>query len=500
MKANTWQKSLLTAAVLGALTSLPVTGMAAAAGGFDDVPRDNWSYGAIQTLLKDGVIDSFDDNTFNGQKIVTRFEMAQIVRRATNKAVNSTTLSDNDKALIIKLSQEYGKELTQLKSGSLSSSNENAGGTMVRPGKNGILDFSGTKAYIRYDYWQNKDSNKHITDKNKGRDNYFMDVELRGRYEIAPKWNARFMLEQQRSADGHSMQKDGEGDLKEFSFDGPLKVGSLKNSHISVGRYKYKPVLGYVTKAYMQGGIFDWQANKKTKMEIAYGGLSETYYRAGKYSTSDGYINNDSSQSVLYAPYAQHMLVVSGRYQLNRSTRLYGGFYNLTSSYKQWRNAQIYEFAGQHDHDKIWTSYWDYARSSRSTDNSLYYYGLRYHKEDKQIPHSWSWMVQYAFHEAKSTINSDLDIKNYGTNFSRSDTDYIDSYNGDSGDWYLNYANSRGAYNGAKGYAIAYKWVPFRNSVILLRWMSFKPIHLTRGSKKGFDHRNNFRFEWDTYF
>ena len=150
MKQHSWKKQLLTAAVLGAITTIPATGMAAAAGGFDDVPHDNWSYGAIQTLLKDGVIDSFDDNTFNGQKIVTRFEMAQIVRRATNKAVNSTTLSDNDKALIIKLSQEYGKELNQLKSGSLSNSSASAGATMVRPGKNGIMDFSGTKAYIRY--------------------------------------------------------------------------------------------------------------------------------------------------------------------------------------------------------------------------------------------------------------------------------------------------------------------------------------------------------------
>ena len=142
MKQHSWKKQLLTAAVLGAITTIPATGMAAAAGGFDDVPHDNWSYGAIQTLLKDGVIDSFDDNTFNGQKIVTRFEMAQIVRRATNKAVNSTTLSDNDKALIIKLSQEYKKELTQLKSGSLSNSSASAGATMVRPGKNGIMDFS----------------------------------------------------------------------------------------------------------------------------------------------------------------------------------------------------------------------------------------------------------------------------------------------------------------------------------------------------------------------
>ena len=502
MNVYSWKKKALTTAILGMTLGLavPTPGLAADAGGFDDVPRDNWSYGAVQTLLKDGIIDNFDDNTFNGQKIVTRFEMAQIIRRATNKAVNSTTISEQDKAIIIKLSQEYKKELSQLKSGSLSSGDDQKGGAMVRPGKNGIIDFSGTKAYIRYDYWQNHASKTDTTAKDKGRNNYFMDVELRGRYEFAPKWNARFMLEMQRSMEGYSIQKDGEGDLKEFSFDGPIKVGALRNSKIAVGRFKYKPNLGYVTKAYTQGGLLTFDATKKLKVEAYYGTLSNMYYRAGKYSVDDGYINNDSSQSVLYAPYSQRMAVLSGRYQWDRKTRLYGGFYFLTSSRNAYKDARIWELAGQHDFDKTWTGYFDWARSNRSTDNSLYYAGLRYKKADREKPHSWEWMVQYAFHEAKSTINSDLDIKNYGTNFSKSSTDYIDSFNGDTGDWYLDYNNSRGAYNGAKGYSIAYKWVPLKHSTLLLRWMTFKPIHYTKSSGKAFSYRNNFRVEYAVYF
>ena len=51
-----------------------------------------------------------------------------------------------------------------------------------------------------------------------------MDVELRGRYEFAPKWNARFMLEMMRNFSGNSLMKDGEGSIKEFSFDGPMKL------------------------------------------------------------------------------------------------------------------------------------------------------------------------------------------------------------------------------------------------------------------------------------
>ena len=499
MKSVWMKKELATAVALGCIMGVPCIGMAASAGGFDDVPHGDWSYGAVQTLLKDGVIDNFDDNTFNGQKIVTRFEMAQIVRRATNKAVNASTVMDADKALIIKLSQEYKKELSQLKSGSLSdSSNTNA--ATVRPGKDGIIDFSDSKAYIRYDYWQNKASKTHATDKDKGRDNFFMSMELRGRYEFASKWNARFMLEMDRSMNGYSMNTDGEGDLKEFSIDGPLKVGSLKNGKIQIGRFKYKPVFCYVTKAYMQGAIYDFDATRKLKIEAAYGNLSNKYYRAGKYSVDDGYINNDSSQSVLYAPYSQDMGVLSAKYQLDPKTILYGGYYYLTSRRPAWKDARIYEVAAQHQYNKDFTGYLDYARSNRSTDNSLYYAGISYRKEDQNVPKSWSWMLQYAFHEAKATVNSDLDIKNYGTNFSNSTTTYIDGYNGDTGDWYLNYQNSRGAYNGAKGIAISYKYVPVKNSVLLLRWMCYKPIHYTQSSSKAYERRSNFRAEWDVFF
>lgn len=548
MKSRIMNKKLIAAVATGCLVGLTSPVFAAAAGGFDDVPRDNWSYGAIQTLLKDGVIDSFDDNTFNGQKIVTRFEMAQIIRRATNKAVNSSSVSSSDKELIIKLSKEYGKELNQLKSGSLSNSSNNSA-AVVRPGKNGIMDFSGTKTYVRYDYWNNKSNYTNRTDKSAGGDkgNFFMDVELRGRYEFAPKWNARFMYEMQRAISGQSLQEDGEGDLKEFSIDGPLKVGKLKNSKFQFGRFKYKPVLGYVTKAYMQGGIWNFQANKKLKVEVAYGDLSERYYRSGGYNTSDvagvdkyriidskgnviasydsktdskgviqnkdtktklpniattqkSYYNSDSAYSVLYAPYSEQMGVISLRYQADRKTRLYGGFYTLNSKHKSFHDAQIYELAGQRTLDKDFTLYFDWARSSRSEDNSLYYLGLKYKNESLSKPHSWSWLVQGAFHEAKATINSDLDIKNYGVREGSLTGDTAAAFNGDSGSWYYGYNTARHAYNGAKGFAVTYKWVPLAHSVLVLRGMYFEPIHVDASCKDAMKHRFQFRTEYDIYF
>lgn len=407
MKMSNLKKTLLTAAVMSAIAGMPATGMAAASG-FDDVPLDNWSYGAIQTLLKDGVIDSFDDNTFNGQKIVTRFEMAQIIRRADNKAVKSTTISEADKALVVKLAHEYKAELQQLKHGTLTSANENT--SVVRPGKGGIIDFGDTKAYVRSDTKWSHPANKKKRELGHGakKDLNFMDVELRGRYEFAPKWNARFMLEMMRNFSGNSLMKDGEGSIKEFSFDGPMKLGSTQGKFY-LGRYKYKPVLGYVTKAYFQGARYNFKTGHKNRLntEIAWGKFSSKYE-----PETDKIVNGDSSVSWLYSPASINTAILNLSYPLDRKTKLYGGAYWLYTDRKDYHGTQIFELAGQHQHNKEFKSYFDVARSNADSDRMLYYYGLKYHNDSIQQPKSWSWMLQYAWHEAKSTINSDLDIKN----------------------------------------------------------------------------------------
>ena len=501
MKTTWMKKNLVTAVALGCIAGVPCVGMAAAAGGFDDVPHDNWSYGAVQTLLKDGVIDNFDDNTFNGQKIVTRFEMAQIIRRATNKAVNSPTITANDKTLLVKLSQEYKKELSQLKSGSLSqSSNEGSGsGSAVKAGRNGVVDFSDTKAYIRYDYWSNKNA-KNGRDTTCGKDNFFMDIELRGRYEFAPKWNLKFMHEMARTFDGYNMLDNSTsgtsgdaGELREYSVEGPVNLGKIKGK-LSIGRYKYKPNFGYITKAYMQGAIYNFQATKKLNVELAWGKLSNKYYRTDATSK----VGDDFSNSALYGPYSQEMGVLALRYQATPKDRIYGGYYFLGSKQKTFKDVHIGELGGQHDFDKKFTGYYDFARSNRGQDNAFYYVGIKYNKDDMNKPKSWSWLFQYAFSGAMSTIKSDLDICNYGA-LSPAASD-VTKWTGDADGYYQDYKNSKGAYNGAKGICLTYKYVPVRNTNLVLRWLYFKPIHITQGSKNAFEYRSQLRAEWDIYF
>lgn len=49
---------------------------AAAANPFSDVPQDHWAYDAVAQLAKDGVIDGYGDGRYQGERNITRYEMA----------------------------------------------------------------------------------------------------------------------------------------------------------------------------------------------------------------------------------------------------------------------------------------------------------------------------------------------------------------------------------------------------------------------------------------
>ena len=99
---------------ISALTTALVVGAAsttfAAANPFSDVPADHWAYDAVSQLAVDGVIEGYGDTTFQGNKNITRYEMAQMIARAMAKQ----DVSAADKAMIDKLAAEFADELDHL--------------------------------------------------------------------------------------------------------------------------------------------------------------------------------------------------------------------------------------------------------------------------------------------------------------------------------------------------------------------------------------------------
>ena len=93
------KKSLTLAMTL----ALGVTASAYAANPFSDVPQGHWAYASVAQLAAEGVIDGYADGAFAGDKLLTRYEMAQIVAKAMANNAN-----------VDKLAAEFADELDTL--------------------------------------------------------------------------------------------------------------------------------------------------------------------------------------------------------------------------------------------------------------------------------------------------------------------------------------------------------------------------------------------------
>ena len=89
--------------VLAMAMALGVTASAYAANPFSDVPAGHWAYDSINKLAAAGVIEGYGDSTFGGDKLMTSYEMAQIVAKAMAKGAN-----------VDKLAAEFADELDTL--------------------------------------------------------------------------------------------------------------------------------------------------------------------------------------------------------------------------------------------------------------------------------------------------------------------------------------------------------------------------------------------------
>ena len=89
--------------VLAMTLTVGVTASTYAANPFSDVPAGHWAYGSIAKLAAAGVVDGYPNGTFQGDKLMTRYEMAQIVAKAMAKG-----------ASVDKLASEFADELDSL--------------------------------------------------------------------------------------------------------------------------------------------------------------------------------------------------------------------------------------------------------------------------------------------------------------------------------------------------------------------------------------------------
>lgn len=93
------KKTLLLAMTI----AMGITASAYAANPFSDVPAGHWAYDAVNKLAAEGVVEGYPGGTYGGDRLMTRYEMAQIVAKAMAKGAN-----------VDKLAAEFADELDSL--------------------------------------------------------------------------------------------------------------------------------------------------------------------------------------------------------------------------------------------------------------------------------------------------------------------------------------------------------------------------------------------------
>lgn len=83
--------------------AMGITASAYAANPFSDVPAGHWAYDAVNKLAAEGVVEGYPGSTYGGDRLMTRYEMAQIVAKAMAKGAN-----------VDKLAAEFAGELDSL--------------------------------------------------------------------------------------------------------------------------------------------------------------------------------------------------------------------------------------------------------------------------------------------------------------------------------------------------------------------------------------------------
>lgn len=196
---------------------------------FSDVPKDHWSYQALDYLAKNGIIEGYPNGTFQGNRTMTRYEMAAIVAKAMQKQ----GLDIGSEAVLEKLEAEYGSELSTLRA-QVQKNTEDI--------KKNREDIDRVKLYgfLRTQYDYDKDTTHHTQDKQT--DRFYMN--LYADFKVNDHWTVKAQSETNRHYNnGHQRLENARNDYgyqtwsgHDGNFQRIWVEGHKDNNWISIGR------------------------------------------------------------------------------------------------------------------------------------------------------------------------------------------------------------------------------------------------------------------------
>ena len=225
--------------VLAMAMALGVTASAYAANPFSDVPAGHWAYDSINKLAAAGVIEGYGDSTFGGDKLMTRYEMAQIVAKAMAKGAN-----------VDKLAAEFADEL------------DNLGVRVANLEKK--ADNVKVTGEMRYRYTDSSNDGNKYND-------------LRSRLwvngQINDDWSYTGMLENTQDLTDNAGNED-------TSFQRAYVEGKLGGLNVTAGRYN---------AFFANGNVYDTRADG---VEVSYGSKIQLKGFAGKATDASVKVNS----------------------------------------------------------------------------------------------------------------------------------------------------------------------------------------------------------------
>jgi len=400
---------------------------------YNDVPISHWSYDAVNTLTKAGVIEGYGDNAFRGEKSITRYEMAVIVAKALARQDKADTAQ---KAMIDKLAAEYKTDLEGI-------------GVRLKDveeqvkkidEKASVINFQGS-----YFGWRSMRANNGLWPVNAAH------VDLIENFKVDD--TTTITLEQEYQGvykKGTDAWSGGEMNTTNTKF-GQMFVQTVlgDKTKVKVGRFGNRAAYGMTYIGNINGAKLSFDASDKLKANVAFGqvwtdsrySLYKVFY--AKSAADYAYANLIESRM----PYAS----VDFDYAVSRNTNVKAS-YQRTSDCNTIPGANYYEVGADTKvgHDFTLTAVG--VKSSRENDNKGYFGQLLYKKAMFwAVPHSYDVFANY-----RKTPNNTI----------------IGGYGGNPSDFYGDDNNSINF----KGTTIGFHYVPKRMQMLTVFYMNGKTV------------------------
>ena len=374
--------SVLTTAIVAGAVSTTM----AAANPFSDVPADHWAYDAVTQLAASGIIDGYGDSTYQGSKLITRYEMAQMVAKAMAK--NPTGA---DKAVLDRLAAEFGEELNNL--GVRVSNLEKHADKVSWQGK------------IEYTYKSNRFDPANTGSKYKTNDNGFV-FRLEPTGEINEHWKVKARLDtnvdmkHDTQNDVHLVRAWAEGNYDNFNVKvgrvplytnedgivwdseysgGEVTFGKLLSTRIFAGRLSAGKVSGGIAGYESAGGTRSEAADGDTSsiqgINIQYSPVSHGFLGGvGYYHLQDDDFGSDNKRNYDYNRSGREdeasIWSVHAGYKFSPKAKLFGAYANNTKAdyeNKSWQLQAVYGTYGERPAKGAWSVWAGYKQLGSNT-------------------------------------------------------------------------------------------------------------------------------------